>query len=263
MYRLTANLEWMFTEAGDDPAARVDAAAAHGFDAVEIWEWRNKDVLALQAALDENDVSLLSLIVDPKLDLTDRANHRQYLKGVEESVPVAQQLGSPYLVVVAGDEQPGVPRADQHAAVGEALTAAADVVAGSGVTLLLENLNSKVDHVGTYLDRTAEALQLIREVDRPELRMLFDAYHALVMGEDIETELAGSIDLVGHVQIADVPGRHEPGTGTIDWRAQFEALDRLGYTGAVGLEYSPTTPTAESLRTIEAIRDELQQRTVR
>lgn len=263
MYRLAANLEWMFTEAGDDPATRVRAAAAHGFDAVEIWKWRNKDIAALRAALDDTGISLLSLIVDPKMDLTDRANHREYLAGVEESLPIAQQLGSPYLVVVAGDEQPGVPRADQHTAVLEALTAAADVVAGSGVTLLLENLNSKVDHVGTYLDGTAEALQLIREVDQPELRMLFDAYHALVMDENIETELAGSIHLVGHVQIADVPGRHEPGTGTIDWRAQFETLQRLGYTGAIGLEYEPATPTDESLRAIEAIRDELQQQTVR
>ena len=262
MYRLAANLEWLFTEAGDDPADRVRAAAAYGLDAVEIWEWRNKDVSALKAALDETGVRLLSLIVDPKMDLTDPANHPQYLTGVKDSLPVAQRLGSPHLVVVAGDLIAGRSRAEQHAAVVDVLTQAADIVEGSGVTLLLEPLNSRLDHVGTYLDSTREGLQIVREVDRPQLRLLFDAYHALVMEEELQTELAGAIDLIAHVQIADVPGRHEPGTGHVDWAQQLETLHRLGYRGVIGLEYQPTTPTPQSLRTIAEIAGSLQPHTL-
>jgi hydroxypyruvate isomerase len=85
------------------------------------------------------------------------------------------------------------------------------------------------------------------------VKLLFDAYHQLLMGEDIEAELTGSIDLVGHVQIADIPGRHEIGSGSIDWVEQLAALDRLGYRGAYGVEYRPTGDTVQSLVQIEEI----------
>ncbi len=252
-YRLAANLEWLFTEAGDGVGERVRAAARQGFDAVEIWGWRNKDLAELRAALEETSVELLSLVVDPQLNLTDRATHDDFVRLTVESLDVALRLGSPNLVVVAGADQTDLPRAQQRAAVIAALDHGSWELKGSGVRLLLEPLNSRVDHIGTFLDSTSEGLEIVREVGRPELRLLLDAYHALVMEENLETELAGSIDLIGHVQIADTPGRHEPGSGSIDWSAQLALLSGLGYDGAFGLEYVPTGETADSLVEIERI----------
>jgi hydroxypyruvate isomerase len=167
MSSIAANLEWLFTEAGDSTADRIRAAGAHGIDAVEIWGWRDKDLAAIRAALHETGVTLLSLVVDPQLQLTDPVTHDAYLVGVRQSLDVAQRLGAPNLVVVAGHEVPGADRADQHAAVVSVLSRAAELLEGSDVTLLLENLNSRLDHIGTYLDSTLEGLDIVREVGTP------------------------------------------------------------------------------------------------
>ncbi len=124
---------------------------------------------------------------------------------------------------------------------------------GSEVTLLLENLNSRVNHIGTYLDATREGLDIVREVRSVHLRLLLDAYHALVMGEDLASEIGEDIDLVAHVQVADAPGRHEPGTGVLDWEAQLRILRNLGYTGYWGMEYLPQSDTITSLMMVEQI----------
>jgi hydroxypyruvate isomerase len=248
---LAANMEWLFTEAGDSTADRIRAAAAHGIEAVEIWSWRDKDLDSIEAALRETGVRLLSLIVDPKLDITDPATHDDYLGGVADSLVIAERLGAPYLVAVAGDELPGVDRAEQHAAVVSVLADAARILEGSEVTLLLEPLNTRVDHVGTYLSSTREGLDIVREVGSPRLRLLLDAYHALMMDEELAEVVGDDIALVGHVQVADVPGRNEPGTGTIDWTEQLRSLRGLGYNGHFGMEYMPTTETVASLRSVE------------
>lgn len=263
MSSIAANLEWLFTEAGDDTASRIRAAAAHGLDAVEIWGWREKDLDAIAAALDDTGVTLQSLIVDPKADLADPATHAGYLDDVRDSLAAAQRLGSPYLVAVSGDEIAGVDRATQHAAIVDVLSAAAAILDGTGVTILLEPLNTRVDHVGTYLSSTREGLEIVREVGSPSIRLLLDAYHALMMDEDLAEAVGGDIALVGHVQVADAPGRHEPGTGTIDWERQFRTLRDLGYTGRFGMEYTPTTETVASLAAVEEIAERVDGRVPR
>jgi hydroxypyruvate isomerase len=253
MSSIAANMEWLFTEAGDSIACRIRAAAAHGLDAVEIWGWRDKNIEDIHVALKETGVTLLSLVVDPQLQITNPATHDEYLLGVRESLDIAQRLGAPNLVVVAGPELPADDRVNQHAAVVTALSRASELLEGSGVTLLLENLNSRIDHVGTYLDSTREGLDIVREVGSPHLRLLLDAYHALVMEEDLALEIGEDIGLVGHVQVADAPGRHEPGTGSLDWEAQFRLLRNLGYTGYWGMEYQPQSETITSLAEVERI----------
>jgi len=253
MGALSVNMELMFVEAGERTADRIRAAAALGIDGVEIWGWREKDVDDIAIALDETGVELVSLIVDPQLDLTDSATHPDYLRGVEQSLAVAQRLGSPNLVVVAGQELDDRSRSEQRAAVVEVLTAAAELLEGTDVTLLLEPLNTRVDHVGTFLSSTREGFDIVREVGSPHLKLLLDAYHALMMDEDLTEVVADDIELVGHVQVADIPGRHEPGSGRIDWQHELKTLRDLGYTGRFGMEYTPTTETRASLVHIERI----------
>jgi hydroxypyruvate isomerase len=260
MTSIAANMEWLFTEAGDGTAERIRAAADHGLTAVEIWGWRDKDLDAIETALHDTGVTLLSLIVDPKLDLTDPSTQVEYLEGVRDSLAVAQRLHAPFLVAVAGDEIDGVDRSTQHRAVVDTLAAAAAMLDGSDVTILLEPLNTRVDHVGTYLSSTREGLDIVREVGSPHLKLLLDAYHALMMDEDLAEVVGDDIALVGHVQVADAPGRHEPGTGTIDWEQQLGILRDLGYAGWFGMEYTPTTETVASLAVVEQIADRVDSR---
>jgi hydroxypyruvate isomerase len=127
------------------------------------------------------------------------------------------------------------------------LRAGAGLAAGSGVTLVLEPLNDAVDHKGYYLTSTAEGLDIVDEVGQPEVRLLYDIYHSAMMGEHIETVLAGRLDRVGHVHLADAPGRGEPGSGAMDWHERLLWLQDQGYSGLVGLEYRPTRDTSSTL----------------
>lgn len=256
MDELSANIELLFTEYGkgdEHVAARLRAAAALGLPAVEIWSWRGKDITALRQALDETGIVVQTMCVDPMGVLVDRATHSTFLAAVTASAATAKLLSCPFLVITAGDHRADVPRSEQLAAIVEALRGAAQLLEGSEVILLLENLNSRVDHVGTFLDSTVECLDIVEEVDSPNVRALYDHYHSLVMSERPEAVLAGRIDLVGHVQTADVPGRHEPGTGTVDWNHELRVLHDLGYRGRIGLEYLPSTETASSLDRIQHV----------
>jgi hydroxypyruvate isomerase len=252
---LSPCLELLFTEAGADIGDRVRAAHAAGYSAGEIWSWREKDLDALERALQDTGMALQTMCTDPMTRIVDPSTHQEFLAGLQESIGLAERLHSPYLVVTAGDELPGVPRAEQRAAVVAVLQRAAALLAGHPVTLLLENLNSRVDHVGTFCDSTADVVSILREVNSPQVRLLYDAYHSLVMDEDPVDVLAGNMDLLGHIQIADAPGRHQPGSGQHDWAGLLGLFSRLGYRGRIGLEYRPTGDTINSLTDIRKIAD--------
>lgn len=250
MLECSANIELLFCEAGITPASRIRAAADCGFQLVEMWNWRDKDLTTVATALAETGTRLQALCVEPMGRLVDRSTHAQFLAGLHDSIAVADRLGSPFLYLIAGNSMPGVERAEQHRAVVEALSRAADVLDGHEVMLLLENLNSRVNHVGTFLDSSRETIQIVREVSAPTIGMLYDLYHSLVMGEQPIQELAGAIDMVKYVQIADVPGQGEPGSGQVDWSRVLTDLSELGYAGAIGLEYVPTVETTRSVAEI-------------
>jgi hydroxypyruvate isomerase len=251
---LSPCLDLLFGE-GDSPpdhAARIRRAAAVGFTWAEMWGWRSADVPAIGAALDETGLHLNLLTSEPMARIVDPGTHAEFLDGVAASAAVAAGLRAPHIVVLAGDELPGVDRRVQADAVIEALRRGAPIAADHGITLLLENLNTRVDHAGHYLDRTAEALDIVDAVGHAALRMLYDLYHAEVMDEPVGV-LAGRMDRVGHVQIADTPGRHEPGSGRVDWAADLGWLVEAGYRGRIGLEYSPTGDTLDSFGTIREV----------
>jgi hydroxypyruvate isomerase len=226
---------------------RIRAAKAAGFEAVEFHLWREKPLDEVKQALDETGVRLTSFVVEPRRSLVDPAQHAEMLAALDDSLAASQRLGSPPLIVASGFTRPDVSRADQHDAAVTVLKQAAARAEQAGVMLLLEPLNDRVDHPGMFLCSTTEALDMIASVASPNLRLLYDVYHSTTMGEDMETVLAGRMDLVRHVHFAGVPGRHEPGTGTLDWPLIVRKLRVLGYEGPVGLEYKPTLPALESL----------------
>jgi hydroxypyruvate isomerase len=148
---------------------------------------------------------------------------------------------------LAGDAVAGLSDEQQHDNIVSALRASATLADERGVTLLLEPLNTRVDHVGHYLDSTRHGLAIVEEVAAPNVRLLLDLYHAAVMEEELDEIVGDRMDLIGHVHVADAPGRHEPGTGRIEWRETLGWLQRSGYGGRLGLEYQPTGETVSSL----------------
>lgn len=245
--KYSACIEWLFSEATDDFAERIRLAGASGLDFVEFWFWSDKDLDALERALRESGVRLAGCVCEPMIGLNDPANHAAYLDGVRASLAVAQRLGATVLIAQAGQDRECVPRAEQRAALVDCLRGAAEILAGSGVRLTVEPLNTRVDHPGYLLSSTAETLDIIREVNRPEIGIVYDVYHSAVMDERTEDVLGGAIDHVLHVHVADYPGRGDPGTGGIDLGARLAWIRSQGYEGPVGLEYRPQGSTADAL----------------
>lgn len=251
--KLSANIELLFAETGPDYGERVRAAAAAGFDAVDIWWQSNKDLPALRRALDDTGVSLTTLVVEGYSDLPDPTTHDAFLAKVALAAESAQFLGCPYLVTGSGAAKPSSSRAAQHDIVVGVLRRAARIAEEHGVTVILENLNTRVDHPGILFDTTAECVAAVRHVDSAGLALLFDLYHSTQMGETLTEELAGNVDVLAHVQASDAPGRTEPGSGTIDWAARLGDLLDLGYAGSLTLEYRPSGDTRTSVAHIQEV----------
>lgn len=244
---LSGCIEMLFPE-HTDYAARIHACRAAGLGAVEFWRWRGKDIEAIAAASREAGLPVAVFSVEPAGRLVDPATHAEFLQGLRETLPIAARLGTTRLIVLAGDTLPGVATGAQRDAVIAALRAAAPIAEAAGITLLLEPLNTVRDHVGYFLDRTADGLDIIDAVASPAVRLLYDIYHSAMMGEDPAVVLAGRGDRVGYVHAADTNGRHEPGSGTIDWAHVRETLGELGYSGPIGLEFRPFASSEAALR---------------
>lgn len=245
--KLSAVIEnlYMFNEAGDLPA-RIHAAAAAGLDRVEFHMWSPEGMDAVEAALKATGVRLLSLTVGPRVGCVDRSKEAYVMDAVDRTMAMCQRLGAKDMVIAGGPALAGASAAEQHDNMVYLLKRAAPRVQAAGMRLLLEPLNNRIDHVGFFMGSAIEGLDIVEAVDSPAVRLLYDAYHAAVMGEDYH-EILKRAPLIGYVQVADTNGRHEPGTGTIDWAAWLPALKAAGYSGDIGLEYRPSTTTLESL----------------
>lgn len=234
MDRGSACIEMLFKSKSDIFAERIAPAKAAGFTAIEFWQWTNKDVNAIKAAKNGAGMSVTGFLVEPKPKLTDVAAHDAFIEGLKTSLAVAQDLGAKFLYTQGGDPTPNLSRADQTTAMVDALRLAADVLEGSGVTLVLEPVS---DSPGGFLELAAEGFDIIARTDRPEIKLLIDLYHCAVLGEDVFGVFKGKSDLIGHVHLADHPGRGPAGSGTLDLDGLMAALRADGYTGAFGFEY--------------------------
>jgi hydroxypyruvate isomerase len=244
-YQLSSCIEWQFTDAGDLDA-RLRAAGDAGFKLAEFHLWRDKPVEALATALAETGMRLTSLCVDPRRSIVDPAERAEMVTAVRETIAATATLGKPNLIIASGFRVDGMSEEAHFANAVTALREAADAAEKAGVMLLLEPLNTRL-FATMYLVSTKLGLDLVEAVDSPNLRLLYDVWHSAVMGEDMAEVLADRVHLVAHVQVADMPDRNEPGTGSLDWGKVTGTLRELGYSGAIGLEYFPTLPMDQSL----------------
>lgn len=231
----SACIEMLFREI-PDPAGRIRAAKAAGYGAVEFWLWSDKDLPALKAARRETGLAVAGFCAEPMISLNDPANQARFLAALPASIAVAQRLGAPSLFIQGGSLVQGASRDTQAASLAAVLSQAADVLQGSGVTLLLEPVS---DADNGFLTHAADGLAIVAAVNRPEIRLLYDLFHAAVAGEDLRATAAGKVELIGHVHVADHPGRGAPGTGRLPLDADIVWLRDQGYRGRFGMEYSP------------------------
>lgn len=251
MPRFAANLTMLWPEL--DPYDRFRAAAEAGFHAVEMLFPHELDAERLEQALREH--ALRMVLFDPapgNWPAGERGleclpgREEEFLETIRAAVALARRLGTERINALVGIPPAGVSVAEAEATAVANLRAAAPLVEQAGMKLLVENINSR-DMPGYLADTAAKAARLVEGADHPAIRLQLDQYHVGMMGEDPLAELRRYAPLIEHVQIADVPGRHQPGTGSQPVQAFLDELDRLGYSGYVGLEYRPQGSTDESL----------------
>ncbi|MBV9612108.1 MAG: TIM barrel protein [Acidobacteriaceae bacterium] len=179
--------------------------------------------------------------------MVNPANRAAFLKDVRESIAWAKKLDIPQIIVLSGNEQSGMERAAQYASLVEGAKQAAHIADQENVELILENLNSKVNHPGYFLTSAREALRVVKEVDNPHFRLLFDIYHEYVQNGDVIPTIAEATPYVATFHVADAPGRHDPGTGEMKWGDIYKAIAKNEYNGYITMEYMPEGDEVDSL----------------
>lgn len=251
MPRFCANLSMLFTEV--DFLERFAAAAQAGFSGVEYLFPYDYPAEELKARLDANGLTqvLFNLPAgDWAAGERGIACHpervEEFRQGVEQAIAYARVLGNTQVNCLAGIRPQGHDCASVRQTFVDNLRYAADRLEAAGITLVMEMINTR-DIPGFYLNNTAQALELRAAVGSANLQLQYDIYHMQIMEGDLARTLEENLAVIRHVQLADNPGRHEPGTGEINYRFLFEHLDRIGYAGWVGCEYKPLTTTEAGL----------------
>ena len=222
-----------------------------GFDAVETYNWKSLDLDAVRAACEENGVELMSMCTT-EFNMTNPDMREKWLAGLQESCEAANRVGAKRLITQVGQDT-GAPREQQHASIVAALKAAAPILDATGVTIMIEPLNTLVNHKGYYLWSAVEAFDIIHEVDHPLCKIVYDIYHQQVMEGNIIPNITGNLYCIAHLHSAGHPGRIDLQFGENDYKVIFKKVDEAGYKGACGLEYHPTMDPTESLREFRRI----------
>lgn len=232
---------------------RLVMAAELGFPAVEFWPWQDKDVGAIQDVIGDLGLEVAQFTAwgfSPGMN--DPDHHALFQRTIKESCEVARRLNCKKMTVVGGDDRPGVSQQEMHAHIVEALKLVAPIAKSQDVMLILEPMNVRVDHKGHCLYGSEAAVKICREVDSSHVKINWDLYHMQISEGDLCRRLQEGFDQVGYVQLADNPGRNEPGTGEIYYPRVLRAVKELGYTGYVGLECVPLDDELTAARRVHA-----------
>lgn len=255
MPKFAANLTMMFNEVPF--LDRFARAAAAGFDAVEFLFPYAFPAEEIKARLDAHGLTLvLCNLPAGDWDAGERGiacipgREDEFLDGVATAARYANVLGVPRINCLVGKTPAGVDAAAIHHTLIANLRYAADAMKAAGRLLLVEPINDR-DIPGFHITRTAQALAIIDDVARDNVWLQYDLYHAQRMEGELANTLQAHLGRIAHVQLADTPGRHEPGTGEINYGFLFQHLDRIGYTGYVGCEYKPAGVTEDGLGWIQ------------
>ncbi|MFC2008479.1 2-oxo-tetronate isomerase [Chloroflexota bacterium] len=251
MPKFSANLSMLFKEV--DFLDRFEKAAKFGFKGVEFlfpYEWDKEELLE---RIKKNNLEMVLFDFPPGqwgagerglACLPDRVG--EFQDGVALAVDYANVLGCGRLTLLAGIPTVTESDAKKFETLVSNVRFGAEEAGKVGAKLMLEALNSQ-DVPGFCLSGTRQVLDVLRAANHPNAYMQYDIYHMQIMEGNLTKTISQNLERIGHMQLADVPGRHEPGTGEINYENLFKAIDEMGYKGWIGCEYNPTGATEDSL----------------
>lgn len=248
------------------PEQKVQQVAEVGFRAVEFWGWRDKDIPALRQVCRQTGVRVANFSGHRVGSPVAAHTHEAFLRDLRDAVAAAKRLDCRTLMILSNelgeggrvlDSFPAIPPGEQYENLLTAVRRALKEVP-EDFTLVLEPLNTTLDHPGYFLTDMQTAARAVRQVGDRRFRILCDLYHLGMMGVDLPRTLDEHIGDIGYFHVADFPGRHEPGSGSADWPGLLAGIRRRGYDGAVGFEYSPEADSTASLKRIRRLWEGLQ-----
>jgi hydroxypyruvate isomerase len=230
-----------------DVLYHLEKVKEHGFQGLEYYAWWELgDLNRIAAAQERIGVGIIGTCTK-EFNLVDPSCREAYIKGIKETIEACKRLNIPSIITQTGNEREGVPRALQKEAMIETLKYCAPLVEQAGLVLEVEPLNGLVDHAGHYLQRSDEAVQIMEEVDHPHIKLVFDVYHQQITEGNVIRNATRYVDHIHHYHIADNPGRHQPGTGELNYVNILRAIQATGFEGFIGLECGFTGDTDEAI----------------
>jgi hydroxypyruvate isomerase len=229
---------------------RLEKVAEAGYHAVELVDefkdWSAEDFRRSMAKLRALDIKI-DATAGVWTGIADPQARDKFLGDLAKFVPVAQQLECPAIIVLSGNRVEGLSRDAHHQSCVETLKRSAEIAEKNNLTLLLENIDQE-ENPKYYLTSVAEGLEMVREVNHPRVKFLYDFYHEQIAEGNLIEKLEKNLDRIGLFHIADVPGRHEPGTGEINYASIYRKLAQMNYRGYIAMEFEPVGDPVATLR---------------
>jgi len=228
---------------------RLAAAERGGIESIEIWDWRGKDPEALSQQMGLLNISLSNMSGNRQFGMIDPNERRSFLQELSEAAAFAKSLGCCTLMLLSeslAEDDGAVPistpfthheKIEQIIACG---TQVCELAENLDLQIVIEPLNDILDHPRFFLNSSRLAFQIIKEINHPRVKVLYDIYHMAMMAENVLRDIEDNLDCIGYFHVADKPGRHEPGSGKIDFKPIWSLLKTLQYEGAIGFEFYPS-----------------------
>lgn len=233
--------------AGCDIQNSLESINQLGIRNFEFWSWWDKDINLIQKETERLGLTVTAFCTK-YISLVDSAQRHNYIQGLSETIRIAKQLNCKMIITQVGNEHPRLSRSLQHYNIVTGLKACAPLLEAAGITLVIEPLNTLVDHPGYYLWSSDEAFEIVSKVNSPNIKVLFDIYHQQVMEGHIMSRIKQNIQYIGHFHAAGNPGRDELDNGEIHYPNIFRMIESTNYQGYIGLEYTPLEDPIEGLR---------------
>ena len=259
--KISTCIDMMFSRHDFDE--RIAAAQSAGINTVEFWKWTNKDVDSIAHELRELNMRLSVFNIDCKdeklsYDLSrgilNAGRKEELLAALKESAHVYKKLGACGMIVLIGETIEGISREEQKENIFDCLEYVRDYVEREEITLVVEPLNA-ADRVNYFMPEADELMEILHRVNSPRIKMLYDIYHQHMTGDFSVNFIKENLDFIGHFHVADCPGRHEPGTGDVNYISIIGEILKLGYDKYIGLEYRATRPDEETFGFLKEIKN--------
>lgn len=252
---------------GSDWYNKVELGYRYGFDGVEQLGWLGLDFDKAKKTLDETGVTSTAIIIQSANQEYNSAiqwshgmvwedTRKPFVEAFRESVAAAKAMNVPNIIATTGNERFDVSREEQFEICVKTLAEMSHIAEEEGIMIILEPLNVLVNHKGYFLVTTKEAVRMLKAVDSKNCKLLFDIYHQQISEGNVIRNITENIDMIGHFHIADNPGRNQPGTGELNYKNIFKAIQNTGYDRWLAFECGRTVEVPDLVRDMHVLIDE-------